>query len=76
MQFAKEQARGYQSSPQSVVGYIRAEWSELTNEEISNLTRNRHRFYDAVKRKYGLTPEVAETQLHQWERVCRGLQST
>jgi len=55
----------------SVTDCIRAEWSNLTEEEIGYAARDRQRFFEAVNRKYSLTRDEVEKQLRQWERECR-----
>jgi hypothetical protein len=48
-----------------------ARWRDLTYEDLEMIDRNRDRLAAALRSKYGLTGDAAETEITLWLRTLR-----
>lgn len=51
-----------------VKGEVKRQWGALTDDDMMELEGNRDKLIGKVQERYGLTHEVAERQVEDWER--------
>lgn len=49
-------------------GSIRAQWGDLTDDEIEQIDGNREIMVGKIQEKYGVAREEAERQVEEWRK--------
>ncbi|ANT59804.1 MULTISPECIES: CsbD family protein [unclassified Salipiger] len=48
-------------------GKARAQWGELTDDEVQQAKGNREQLAGLIQKKYGIAKEEAEKQVSEWQ---------
>lgn len=52
-------------------GSIQERWGKLTDDHIDQVNGQREKFIGIIQEQYGITREVAEEQVRDWETKCK-----